>query len=50
MSLQKRPRDLQILVLLREHQKNFNRDYRLQKRVTKKLEDLLKPLIQQKNN
>ena len=48
MSLQKRASDLQLLALLRQHQKNFNRDYRLQKKgLYKQSEDLFNHLIQQ---
>ena len=32
MSLRERAKDLKLLSLSREHQKNFNRDYKLQKK------------------
>ena len=48
MSLEKRIKDLELLALSREHQKNFNRDYRLQKKgLYEQSEDIFKPLIQQ---
>ena len=48
MSLQKKVRDLELLSLAKQHQKNFNRDYRLQRKgLYEQSDDLFKPLLEQ---
>ena len=48
MSLQKRVRDLELLALAKQHQKNFNRNYRLQRKgLYEQSDDLFKPLLEQ---
>ena len=48
MSLQKKARDLEILSLARQHQKNFNKDYRLQRKGLYEQSDyLFTPLLEQ---
>ena len=48
MSLQKKARDLELLSLARQHQKNFSRDYRLQRKgLYEQSDDLFKPLLEQ---
>ena len=50
MSLEKRIKDLELLSLSRQHQKNLNRDYRLQKKGTyEQSEELFEPLIAKQN-
>ncbi len=48
MSLQKRVKDLELLALAKQHQKNFNRNYRLQRKgLYEQSDDLFKPLLEQ---
>ena len=50
MSLRERVKDLKLLSLSREHQKNFNRDYRLQKKgLYEQSEEIFEPLIVKQN-
>ena len=50
MSLEKRIKDLKLLSLSRQYQKNFNRDYRLQKKgLYEQSEEMFKPLIMKQN-
>ena len=50
MSLWERARDLKLLSLSREHQRNFNRDYRLQKKgLYEQSEEIFEPLIVKQN-
>ena len=47
MSLQRKARDLDLLSLARQHQMNFNRDYRLQRKgLYEQSDDLFKPLLE----
>ena len=50
MSLRERARYLKLLSLSREHQKNFNRDFRLQKKgLHEQSEEIFEPLIVKQN-
>ena len=50
MSLQKKVRDLELLSLARQYQKNFSRNYRLQRKgLYEQSDDLFKPLLVKQN-